>query len=91
MIPKSGDEKAEVSALPAWKTSVQEVYPLFGTQPSGLSESQARENLIGFGKNALMKTRKKSVIIRFLVNFTHLVAILLWVGGFVAFLHRCCN
>ena len=84
MIPKSGDEKVEESALTAWKVPVQEVCSLFGTLPSGLSESQAGENLIRFGKNALVKTRKKSVIVKFLANFTHLMALLLWVGGCVA-------
>ena len=84
MISGTGDERAENPALFVYQTPVQEVYPLFGTLSSGLSESQARENLTRHGKNTLVKTRKKSIIIKFLANFTHLMAILLWVGGFVA-------
>ncbi|PKL59806.1 MAG: ATPase, partial [Methanomicrobiales archaeon HGW-Methanomicrobiales-4] len=86
MISKSGEGQTEDPVLSACSAPIQEVYPLFGTQSSGLSEEKARENLIRFGKNTLVKTRKKSVIIKFLANFTHLMAILLWVGGCVAFI-----
>ncbi|HWQ66208.1 MAG TPA: cation-transporting P-type ATPase [Methanospirillum sp.] len=63
---------------------IPDVYSLFETSPSGLSEIQARKNLITFGKNTLIKTRKKSIVLRFLANFSHLMAILLWIGGIVA-------
>ena len=84
MMPGKGNEEEEYPGDQIHKALIQDVYSLCGTRESGLTEEQARENAIRFGKNSLLKTKKKSVYIRFLANFSHLMAILLWIGGLVA-------
>ncbi|MDD1665090.1 MAG: ATPase P, partial [Methanomicrobiales archaeon] len=70
-----------VSALP-----VQEVFRLFLTRPSGLSRVEAEERLKRYGPNRILEIRGKPLYRRFLANFTHLMAILLWIGGIVGFI-----
>ena len=67
------------------KLLVKDVYDALGTSPQGLTQAQADENQEKYGKNLIDEKKKKSPIIIFLLNFTHLMAILLWVGGAVAF------
>ncbi len=76
----SQESKADVSKLPAEK-----VYELLGSSPAGLTSGQAIDYQKKQGKNLIEEKRKKSVILIFLGNFTHLMAILLWIGGAVAF------
>ncbi len=76
----SQEGKADISKLPAEK-----VYELLGSSPAGLTSGQAIDYQKKQGKNLIEEKRKKSVILIFLGNFTHLMAILLWIGGAVAF------
>lgn len=39
-----------------------------------------------FGRNVIREVEGKSLIVKFFANFTHLMAILLWVGGAVGFI-----
>lgn len=57
-----------------------------GTSPSGLSTSEAENRLKQVGPNILRQKKGKPLYLRFLSNFTHLMAILLWVGGLVGFI-----
>ncbi len=62
-----------------------EVYRRLKTGPDGLSQAEAQERLKIYGKNILEKVE----IERFpalAANFTHLMALLLWAGGLIAFL-----
>jgi magnesium-transporting ATPase (P-type) len=86
MILKTSEENRDDPASLAYIIPIHEVYPLYHTHSSGLTEAEAEEHLLMYGKNVLIKTRKKSFFIRFLANFTHLMAILLWIGGCVAIL-----
>lgn len=70
-----------IHALP-----VNEVYTALGISPEGLSKSEAEERLKQYGKNEIQEVKGKPLILKFLSNFTHLMAILLWVGGFVGFI-----
>jgi magnesium-transporting ATPase (P-type) len=64
---------------------IADVFRVFGSRPEGLNETEAEENLRSFGSNAIRKIQGKPLYIKFLSNFTHLMALLLWVGGIVAF------
>nr|MBC7245845.1 cation-transporting P-type ATPase [Chloroflexota bacterium] len=66
--------------------AIAEVYQALDTRPGGLTQAEAAERLRRFGRNAIHKVKGKPLILRFLVNFTHLMAILLWVGGAIAFI-----
>jgi magnesium-transporting ATPase (P-type) len=62
----------------------RELYEKLGSRPQGLNQSEAEERLAKFGKNELQKIKGTPLIVKLLSNFTHLMAILLWVGGILA-------
>lgn len=64
-----------------YKLSVDKVYEELETSPQGLTQAQVEENQKKQGKNVIAEKKKKSILLVFLSNFTHLMAILLWVGG----------
>jgi magnesium-transporting ATPase (P-type) len=64
--------------------TVEDVYTSLETRAKGLSPAEAHERLSRCGHNVLAEARSTPLIIRFAGNFTHLMAILLWVGGFIA-------
>jgi magnesium-transporting ATPase (P-type) len=65
-----------------------EVYKLLDSAPEGLSTAEAARRLDAFGRNLLKEVKGKPLYIKLLANFTHLMAILLWVSGIVAFIAR---
>lgn len=67
---------------------VDDVYAKLATTPTGLSQAQVKERLTIYGKNSIQELKGKPLLWRFLSNFTHLMAILLWVGGMVGFAAR---
>lgn len=52
----------------------------------GLASDEAAVRQGRFGKNVIQSEKKKSPVIAFLANFTHLMAVLLWVAGTIAFI-----
>jgi P-type Ca2+ transporter type 2C len=62
------------------------VYETLETRPEGLTGAEALERLGRFGRNVIREIRGKSLLLKFLANFTHLMAILLWAGGGIGFL-----
>lgn len=65
-------------------TSAQ-LYELFVTGDDGLSAGEAKKRLDQYGPNEIKEARKTSLVLKFLSNFYHFFAILLWVGGGLAF------
>lgn len=57
----------------------------------GLTSEEAARRLETYGRNVLPEKKGKPVILVFLANFVSLMAILLWVGGIIAFLRKCPN
>ncbi len=55
------------------------------TARAGLASDEAAVRQGRFGKNVIQSEKKKSPVIAFLANFTHLMAVLLWVAGAIAF------
>ena len=74
---------ASIPALP-----ISEVYRFLGTQPQGLTQTEAEQRLVAYGRNVIRKVKGKPLWLKFIVNFTHLMAILLWIGGFIALAAR---
>lgn len=86
-----GDDKSEEKAGLfgiIHSLTIAEVFSATVSGPSGLGDSEAAERLETFGPNSIRKVRGRPLVVRFLANFTHLMAILLWVGGIVGFLAR---
>lgn len=67
---------------------VEEVYQTLGSRPQGLTSAEARQRADVFGLNAIQKSHGTPLMVRFLSNFTHLMAILLWVGGILALIAK---
>ena len=61
------------------------VYTAVSSRPAGLSEDEVRERLLAYGENRLARVKGVSLTRKFLANFVHVMAILLWAGGIMAF------
>jgi Ca2+-transporting ATPase len=79
--PLITDPMGSIHALPSSK-----VYRAMGTRPQGLTAAEAEERLRRYGRNAITEIKGKPLWLKFLANFTHLMAILLWAGGIVGFI-----
>ncbi len=55
------------------------------TTSSGLTSNEAAARLTQYGRNELHEARRQPLYRKLLANFTHLMAILLWVAGAMAF------
>lgn len=71
-----------VTSIESMLTS--EVYTVLGTRAEGLSRTEVQDRLQRFGPNILREIRGKSLLVKLLANFVHLMAILLWTAGLVA-------
>ena len=67
------------SALPG------EVYALLGSRPGGLTGEEAKERMARDGPNALREPRGRPLYRKFLSQFIHRMALLLWAGGLIGF------
>src|SRR3990167_9068820 len=56
------------------------------TTPDGLSHEEARRRLAQYGPNSLQEIKGPSLAKRFLQQFTHFLAILLWIAAGLSFL-----
>lgn len=63
-----------------------EVYAALDTKETGLTKIIVEERQKSYGLNQIKEAKGESQLLKFLRNFTSLMAILLWVGGAVAFL-----
>lgn len=63
---------------------IENVYVAAQTQPRGLTQIEAQERLERYGQNTIREIKRQSVFLKLAANFTHLMALLLWVGGIVA-------
>lgn len=68
------------------KLPVSDVYGALNTSEKGLPNHEAKTRLEEFGKNALQEKKGQPLILKFLSNFTHFMAILLWCAGIVGFI-----
>jgi P-type Ca2+ transporter type 2C len=71
---------ADLAKIPA-----AQVYTLVNSRPYGLTTVEAQKRLAINGKNLLQEGQGKPLIFKFLANFVHLMALLLWAGGALAF------
>ena len=78
---KVGNEilKVKIPSLP-----VPAVFDEMRTCAEGLTQEAATERLVQYGLNKLKEAKGKPLYIKFLANFTHMMAIMIWVGGIMA-------
>lgn len=58
----------------------------FNTTVNGLTADEAKKRLSHYGFNKLAEPPRVSPVKKFIKNFTHLMALLLWVGGVIGFI-----
>lgn len=72
-------------SFPIHTLPAPEVYRLLDTGPEGLTQTEAGQRLQQAGRNLIHKIGGKPLWVKFLANFTHMMALLLWLGGGIAF------
>lgn len=75
-----------MTARPIHLLRPTEVYAHLASSPQGLSESEAAARLSLYGRNALAEPKRSSAWRGLLGHMTHLMALLLWGAGLLAFL-----
>ncbi len=68
------------------RISIAEVYAALNTSTSGLGNDEAQLRLARCGHNSIREIKGRPLYLKFLANFTHLMALLLWGGGIVGFI-----
>ncbi len=76
---------ASFQTQPIHTLPVPAVYQALGTSAQGLTQAEAAARLQRFGRNTIREVKGKPLYLKLLANFTHLMALLLWAGGLVAF------
>jgi len=76
--------------LRALRNSIQDlaphdVYAALGTRPQGLAGDEISRRAVQYGRNVISEIRRTPLYAEFGANFTHMMALLLWVGGAIAF------
>jgi Ca2+-transporting ATPase len=79
--PIENNDRNPIHSIP-----VPEVYRALSTSSNGLAQTEAEERMVRFGRNVISEIKGKPLILKFFANFTHLMAILLWIGGIVGFI-----
>lgn len=65
--------------------SKEQVLQSLVTSENGLTEEEAKKRFSEFGPNEIAEIRKTPYFLRFLKQFTHFLAILLWIGAGLSF------
>lgn len=63
----------------------EELFKLLDTSEAGLTDEEAKRRLSHFGFNEIKETRKTPLVFKFLNQFTHFLAIILWLAAALAF------
>lgn len=66
--------------------AIEEVFRRLRTSEEGLSAAEAASRLQEYGYNEISEVRKTPLFVRFLSQFTHFLAILLWVAAGLCFI-----
>jgi sodium/potassium-transporting ATPase subunit alpha len=66
--------------------TTEEVLRSLVTSESGLTEDEVTRRLKEFGYNEIKEVKKKPLILRFFGQFTHFLAVLLWIAALLSFL-----
>jgi len=79
-LKKGGIEKEFFAAL-----SKEDIYLELESGDGGITKTSAQKRLETYGYNKLKAIRRTSFILRFIYNFTNLLAVLMWVGSGLSF------
>ena len=69
----------------------EEVFQTLVSSAQGLSAEEAQRRLAEFGRNEITAVKGKSLVLKLLSQFTHFLAIVLWLAAFFSFLSEYLN
>jgi Ca2+-transporting ATPase len=58
-----------------------QLYAALGSRPDGLTSLEAKDRQAVFGFNKIREIKGKPLLVKLLNNFTHMMAIMLWIAG----------
>ncbi|MCL5070074.1 MAG: cation-transporting P-type ATPase [Actinobacteria bacterium] len=71
-----------------YSLNTEELYKELSVSSNGLSDEEAKKRLETYGPNLIKEKKKRSLVLRFLDNFIHLLAIILWIAAALCFIPR---
>lgn len=63
----------------------EDIYLELETGDNGITETSAQKRLEAYGHNRLKAIRRTPLVLRFIYNFTSLLAVLMWIGSGLSF------
>ena len=78
-------ESMDPSIQSIQKLAANDVCQVMKSRVGGLTNSEVEDACLKYGKNVISEKKGKPVILTFLGNFISLMAVLLWIGGIIAF------
>ena len=66
--------------------NTEELYKELNVTSNGLSDEEAKKRLETYGLNLIKGKKKRSLVLRFLDNFIHILAIILWIAAVLCFI-----
>ncbi len=79
------DERVACDGQECFSLPKDEVYSALESSERGLSTEEATRRLQQYGPNEIREIKGRPLILKFLENFYHLFAIMLWIAGGLAF------
>jgi magnesium-transporting ATPase (P-type) len=79
-MPFEAPKQSAIHTLP-----IAALFGALATQPDGLTQAEAAVRLERYGRNVIREIKSTPLVLKLLANFTHLMALLLWIGGLIAF------
>ena len=73
------------ASQPIWSLPLESVHQALQTSAEGLSREEAERRLNIFGANRLPAAKRRPLVLRFLDQMVHFMALLLWIAGSLAF------
>ena len=71
-------DETQTAPVAVERLTPDRVFSALETSSAGLTQAEAEARQARQGKNLIQTEKKKSPVLAFLSNFTHLMAILLW-------------
>ena len=71
--------------MEVYQLETKQVFENLGTSENGLAEDEAKNRIEKYGLNEIKEVKGRPLFLKFIENFYHLFAILLWVGGILSF------
>jgi len=84
-VSEPGEAGLEVAQADVTSAAPEAVYDLLASSPDGLSQDEAVVRLAAYGENEIATIRGEPLYRKFLSQFTHFFAALLWVAFILSF------